>query len=117
MAKTSDKTEKLKNDLDSMAKGLKELETEIKPLFDFNNLAKQLKTLRTVTSASLSQMNAGETCMHGNSWNSECSDCNDMNTIDDVFLLVEEFPNDAELGYAVRKLYREHQSDSDNTEE
>ena len=118
MAKTMpDKTEKIKDELDSVAKGLKELEKEIKPLFDFNNLANQLKTLRSVTSASLSQMNEGDTCMHGNSWHSECSDCNEMNTIDDVFVLVEEFPNDSELGAAVRELYREHQSDSDNTEE
>ena len=117
MAKVPDKAKKLKDNLDNMAKGLKELENEIKPLFDFNNLSKQLKTLKTVTSASLSKMDVGETCMHGNSWHSECSDCNDINTIDDVFLLVEELPNDAELGAAVRELYREIQSDSDKTGE
>ncbi len=113
----ADNTKKMKDDLNDMAKSLKNLETEIKPLFDFNDLAKQLKTLKTVTSASLSQMDAGETCMHGNSWNSECSDCNDMNTIDDIFLLVEEYPNDNELGAAVRQLYREHQADNDKTDD
>ena len=115
----SDKTDKMKKDIKSMTDSLKKLEEEIKPLFDFNDLTKQLKSLKTVTAESMKHLkdNEGETCMHGNSWHSECSDCNDINTIDDVFLLVEEFPNDAELGAAVRQLYWEHHTDSDDTED
>ena len=49
--------------------------------------------------------NEGETCMHGNAWHSECSDCNEMNLLDDVFELVKKYPSDADLGKMVRELY------------
>ena len=43
--------------------------------------------------------------MHGNAWHSECSDCNEMNLLDDVFELVKKYPSDADLGKMVRELY------------
>ena len=47
----------------------------------------------------------GETCMHGNSWHSECSECNTNSLLDDIFKLIDEYPNDADLGKALRGLY------------
>ena len=39
--------------------------------------------------------NEGETCMHGNAWHSECSDCNEMNLLDDIFELIKKCHSDA----------------------
>ena len=67
------------------------------------------------------RQNEGETCMHGNAWNSNCSECDEMETTDnvlfDVFELVGEYPNDAELGAKVREFYNSYTTNSDNTEE
>ena len=49
--------------------------------------------------------NEGETCMHGNAWHSECSDCNEMNLLDDIFELIKKCHSDADLGRAIKGLY------------
>ena len=113
------KTKDLKNQLSKMEESLLELQNQIEPLFDFDDLGKQIEILKKTTTKNLKKMpdNMGETCMHGNSWHSNCSECDELHTIDDIFLLVEEFPNDAELGAKVRELYNHYISDSDNTKE
>ena len=65
----------------------------------------------------------GETCMHGNSWHSNCSDCDDL---DDYEVVLNEFehlikttPNDKELGKKIRDFYNKwielNEDNSDNT--
>jgi hypothetical protein len=57
----------------------------------------------------------GETCIHNNSWHSECMECNSESLIDDIFSLVREYSNDSELGAKVRELYYSYTAtDSDN---
>ena len=56
----------------------------------------------------------GETCIHGNSWHSECMECNSESLIDDIFSLVGEYNNDSELGAKVRELYNSYNTNSDN---
>ena len=58
----------------------------------------------------------GETCAHGNSWHSGCSECESMTELDVVFALVETFPNDAELGFKVREMYNLYNNSDDTTE-
>ena len=115
----SKKTSDLKNQINDMEASLLKLQEEIKPLFDFDDLGKQISILKKTTRQNLDKMpsNMGETCIHGNSWHSNCSDCDESHTIDDIFLLVEEYPNDTKLGEKVRELYNHYMSDSDNTEE
>ena len=115
----SKNTQKLKDQLSDMEKSLLKLKDEIEPLFNFEDLGKQVELLKKTTANNLKKMpdNMGETCMHGNAWHSNCSECDESHTIDDIFLLVEEFPNDAELGAKVRELYNHHMPNSDKTEE
>ena len=62
-----------------------------------------------------SSTNEGETCMHGNSWHSECMECNSESLIDDIFSLVREYSNDFELGAKMRELYNSYTTtNSDN---
>ena len=58
--------------------------------------------------------NEGETCIHNNSWHSECMLCNSESLIDDIFSLVREYSNNSELGAKVRELYYVH-TNSDAT--
>ena len=113
------KTKDLKKQLSDMEKSLLKLQDEIQPLFNFDDLGKQVEILKKTTASNLKKMpnDMGETCIHGNSWHSNCSDCDESHTIDDIFLLVEEYPNDTELGEKVRELYNHYMSDSDNTKE
>ena len=109
----------IEKELSKLEDGLSTFANELIPNLDFNNMAKDIEKLRSHTSASI-QHNIqleGETCMHGNSWHSTCTECDEMSTMDDVFELVESTPNDAELGAKVRELYNSYTTNSDNTEE
>jgi len=109
----------IEKELNNLEEGLSTFANELIPNLDFSSMAKDIEKLRNYTSASIQHniQHEGETCMHGNSWHSECTECNEMSTIDDVFELVEDTPNDAELGAKVRELYHSYTTDSDNTKE
>ena len=106
------------NALEDTIKGLDEV---LKPLMNFTNLGKLTDDLKKTLDAddiiTPSTEGEGETCMHGNAWNSECADCQEIGLIDSVFDLVKAYPNDQELGQKVRELYNTFNTDSDNTEE
>ena len=60
----------------------------------------------------------GETCMHGNSWHSNCADCSVLDDLEIIVLeisnMIENEPNDAELGRKIRdfhNIWNEHHSD------
>ena len=96
------------------------LENELKPLMDFNDLGKSIERLKGAVSDAKEFTNSntnttkdeGETCMHDNSWHSNCSDCEELNTIDDIFTLVENTPNDMELGKKIRQIYFCYKNDN-----
>tara|TARA_Y100000310_G_scaffold112106_1_gene110538 strand:+ start:715 stop:1083 length:369 start_codon:yes stop_codon:yes gene_type:complete len=108
-------------DLESKINNLtSELEDKIKPILNFDKLQSTIDDLSKAFNSknnSSEDKNEGETCMHGNSWNSECSDCNELNLVDSVFKLVKEYPNDSELGAKVREFYNSYTTNSDNIEE
>ena len=116
-----DELKDIEDELSSLGDTITELADKVEPLFDFRDIGKQIEKLKKVipTTDNIEDMKGeeGETCMHGNSWHSECSLCNSDSLIDDVFELVESTPNDAELGAKVRELYNSYTTDSDNTEE
>ena len=116
---TKKEADKIKQDLSSLQDSLEDMVDELKPLLNLNSMEKDLAKIKSFANKSIKdkRQNEGETCMHGNSWHSNCSECDELHTIDDIFLLVEEFPNDAELGAKVRELYNHYISDSDNTKE
>ena len=53
----------------------------------------------------------GETCMHGNSWHSTCSECDYLDNIEGFMKylgeMISETPNNMKLGKKVRSLYDE----------
>ena len=60
----------------------------------------------------------GETCMHGNSWHSNCADCGILDDLEVIVLeisnMIENEPNDAKLGKKIRDFHNtwnEHHSD------
>ena len=105
----------------SLEDSIKELDSVLKPLMDFTNignLTDQLKQTISDTGDIKDKLtDEGETCMHGNAWNSECSDCQETGLVDTVFDLVKEYPNDQELGEKVRELYNTFYSDNDDTDD
>ena len=116
-----DELKDIEDELSSLGDTIAELADKVEPLFDFRDMGKQIEKLKKVipTAENIENMKGeeGETCMHGNSWHSECSLCNSDSLIDDVFELVESTPNDAELGAKMRELYHSYSDDSDDTEE
>ena len=64
----------------------------------------------------------GETCLHGNSWHSNCSDCDNLDDIEvvvnEIENLIKTEPNDKELGKKVRNFYNnwiEYNEDNSDT--
>ena len=51
--------------------------------------------------------NKGDTCMHDNSWYSECAECDAFDIIDTMLDIVATTPNDMELGGKVRAFAEE----------
>ena len=51
----------------------------------------------------------GETCMHGNSWHSNCSECDDLDdmeiALNEMGNIIDTEPNDKELGKKIRDFY------------
>ena len=86
---------------------------------NFDDIEKQINELKDVMPTP-SKNKEGETCIHGNSWNSGCSDCDEnfsnMNAIN-VLELVEKYKSDAGLGKAIRKIYKDYINDSNKTKE
>jgi hypothetical protein len=105
--------EGLEDNINSLAASLEKLTSQISPLMDFTDISKEIDSLKKTIP---NMGKDGETCAHGNSWHSGCSECESMTELDVVFALVEEFPNDAELGFKVREMYNLY-NDSDNTED
>ena len=124
MAKTnkSKKTEEEQNlqdiekSIESLTDTLSTLTNSLGPLMNMGNISANIEKLKDIVPKK-KDLNEGETCMHGNSWNSECSDCNELNLVDSVFKLVKEYPNDSELGAKVREFYNSYTTNSDNIEE
>ena len=108
-------------DLESKINNLtSELEDKIKPILNFDKLQSTIDDLSKAFNSknnSSKDKNEGESCIHGNSWHSECSECNSDSLIDDIFELVESTPNDSELGAKIREFYNSYTNTSDNTEE
>ena len=65
----------------------------------------------------------GETCMHGNSWNSNCSECDDLDDVEvalnEMGNIIDNEPNDTLLGKKIRDFYNSwiefNETNSDNT--
>ena len=93
-----------------------ELEDKMKPLLNFDGLQDTINNFTDIVNSSTKTKDKakdeGETCMHNNSWNSNCSDCEELNTIDDLFTLVENTPNDMELGKKIRQIYWAYTNDN-----
>ena len=51
--------------------------------------------------------NKGDTCMHDNSWYSECTECDAFDIIDTMLDIVATTPNDMELGGKIRQFANE----------
>tara|TARA_Y100000593_G_scaffold28560_1_gene56960 strand:+ start:551 stop:994 length:444 start_codon:yes stop_codon:yes gene_type:complete len=51
----------------------------------------------------------GETCMHGNSWHSNCMDCDELDdmeiALNEMANIIDNEPNDKELGKKIRDFY------------
>jgi thiol-disulfide isomerase/thioredoxin len=108
--------EQIEKNINNLSNTLEKLTGNLGPLMDFSDLGKSMEKLKNVVPKSPSvKEDDGETCIHGNSWHSGCSDCDGMSAMDHVFQLVEEYPNDMELGKAIRELY--NMTNSDKTEE
>ena len=94
------------------------IEKELQPLMELNDLESSIEQIKNVVNMtkdikdSSSSEDEGETCMHDNSWHSNCSDCEELNTIDDLFTLVENTPNDKELGKKIRQIYWAYTNDN-----
>ena len=113
-----DNTKDIEKNISELNNTIEELTNSIGPLMDFRNIEKQIELLKDIVPTAENIKNSeGETCMHGNSWNSECSECSELNLIDNIFLLVKQYPDDADLGKAFRELYNSYSGDSDKTEE
>tara|TARA_Y100000310_G_C20517186_1_gene731773 strand:- start:17 stop:409 length:393 start_codon:yes stop_codon:yes gene_type:complete len=126
MAKTnkSKKTEEEQNlqhiekSIESLTDTLSTLTNSLGPLMNMGNISTDIEKLKDIVPKK-KDLNEGETCMHGNSWNSSCTDCEAMNGMDHVFEMVRQTPDDAELGAKVRGLYNtaEKLINSDTSEE
>ena len=110
-----DNNKEIKDDLSELNDSLSELAKKLKPLINFDEMEKQINELKDIMPNLKNK--EGETCMHGNSWHSECSLCNNNSLIDDIFELVESTPNDSELGAKMRELYNSYTNNSDDTED
>ena len=107
----ADNKEDLNKSINDLGDVIDQLADNLKPVFDFRNIEKSINALKDNIPTK------GETCIHGNAWGSECSDCNEASLVDDIFELVVEYPNNSELGAKLRELYHSYNSDSDDTED
>ena len=131
-------------DLEDLQKNFKQLENEltdmvknISDITKFNDLSEEIQNLKNignppttneVTDEPTNTMDTtpppidGETCMHGNSWNSNCSECDDLDdveiTLNEIANIIETTPNDKELGKKIRDFYnkfKEYQEELEDT--
>ena len=111
--------------ISKLSETLEKLTENIAPILNINDLGKTIDKLKNSIPKveteedpddSDATTNEGETCMHGNSWGSGCSDCDELGLIDHIFSLVEQYPDDSDLGKQVRDIYKYHQKLTDNTE-
>ena len=116
----------IEKNISELSKTLEKLTKDIAPILNISDLGKNIDKLKNSIPKveteedpddSDNTTNEGETCMHGNSWNSECSDCGELGLVDHLFSLVEQYPDDSDLGKQVREIYNYHQKLTDNTEE
>ena len=114
--KKKNNVNQIEDNINNLTDTLEKLTSSLGPLMAFSDLGKNLNKLKTTIPKPNSE-NEGETCIHGNAWHSECSECNGLSITDDIFALVTQYKDDAKLGAAVRELYKLHTSDSDDTEE
>ena len=114
--------DKIEENIENISKTVDKLTSSLGPLMDFRDLGKKIEELKNLapTKENMESMineNEGETCMHGNSWNSECSDCNSMDAFDHIIVLSDEYPNDAEFGGKVRAICNKYKEMMGDTEE
>ena len=111
----------IEKNISKLNETLEKLTENISPILDISNMGNTIEKLKnsipTVETEdspdSKDETNdEGETCMHNNSWHSNCSDCEELNTIDDIFTLVENTPNDMELGKKIRQIYFCYKNDN-----
>ena len=112
----------LKNLESTLTELTSDLEEKLKPMLNFDKLQDTLNNFTDIVNnrdkTKGKAKDEGETCMHDNSWHSNCSDCEELNTIDDLFTLVENTPNDMELGKKIRQIYWAYtNSDADSGDE
>ena len=106
------------NQLSKFKEGMKEATDKVSDSFNFRDLSSTISKLEKMSvNVNGTQYNnnttvppvEGETCMHGNSWNSNCSDCDTTDTIETqlqtIWDIVEVTPNDKELGKIIREEY------------
>ena len=79
------------------------LEEQLKPLLDLSNLNDDLEKLKDLMPTNKNKVNSPE--------------YDELNDTDNIFLLVNKYSDDTELGAKVRELCNRYTSDSDNTEE
>ena len=106
----------LKNLESTLTELTSDLEEKLKPMLNFDKLQDTLNNFTDIVNnrdkTKGKAKDEGETCMHDNSWHSNCSDCEELNTIDDLFTLVENTPNDMELGKKIRQIYWAYTNDN-----
>ena len=100
-AKATDTNSESFRNLGDMISKLKSMTTDIKP--------EDIGEDTTIDSSI--EDTQGDTCMHGSSWNSNCSECDYLDNIEGFMKylgeVISETPNNMELGKKVRSLYDE----------
>ena len=117
-----DPLNKIGKNVETISETIDKLTSTLGPLMDFRDLGKKIEELKNITPTkeqvdSMITKNEGETCMHGNSWNSECSDCNSMDALDHIITMSDEYPNDAEFGEKVRSICNKYKDMMNDTED
>jgi hypothetical protein len=115
----------IKNLTDEISGITGDIEEQLKPLMQLNDLQSHIDKLKnTYETASdtiknktnSSSEDEGETCAHGNAWHSGCVECDDLSLIDNIFDIVDNTPNDMELGGKIRTICNEFRKDYTDTE-
>ena len=113
-------TDESMSDMDKMASSISKLKTFVPTADNKDNLTKEYKDKTDNINTKIPPVD-GETCMHGNSWHSNCADCGVLDDLEVIVLeisnMIENEPNDAELGRKIRdfhNIWNEHHSDDTN---
>ena len=101
-------TDESMSDMDKMASSISKLKTFVPTADNKDNLTKEYKDKTDNINTKIPPVD-GETCMHGNSWHSNCMECDQLDdteiALNEMGNLIEKEPNDKELGRIIRDFY------------